>query len=35
MQARVEGMIADELELVEAELTCRALMAGAEFSAAD
>ena len=35
MQARVEGMIGDELDLVEAELTSGGHMAGAEFSAAD
>jgi glutathione S-transferase len=35
MQARVEGMIGDELDLVEAELTRGGHMAGAEFSAAD
>jgi len=35
MQARVEGMIGDELDLVEAELTRGRHMAGAEFSAAD
>ena len=33
--ARVEGMIADELDLVEAELARSAHLAGAEFSAAD
>ena len=32
MQARVEGMIGDELDLVEAELTRGGHMAGAEFS---
>jgi glutathione S-transferase len=35
MQARVKGMIGDELDLVEAELTRGGHMAGAEFSAAD
>ena len=35
MQARVEGMIGDELDLVEAELTRDDHLAGAEFSAAD
>jgi hypothetical protein len=35
MQARVEGMVGDELDLVEAELTRGGHMAGAEFSAAD
>jgi glutathione S-transferase len=35
MQARVEGMIGDEIDLVEAELTRGGHMAGAEFSAAD
>ena len=35
MQARVEGMIGDEFDLVEAELTRGGHMAGAEFSAAD
>jgi glutathione S-transferase len=35
MQARVDRMIGDELDLVEAELTRGAHMAGAEFSAAD
>ena len=33
--ARVEGMIGDELDLVEAELARSAHVAGAEFSAAD
>jgi glutathione S-transferase len=35
MQARVEAMIRDELDLVEAELGRSAHLAGAEFSAAD
>ena len=35
VQARVEAMIGDELDLVEAELTRGSHMAGAEFSAAD
>jgi glutathione S-transferase len=35
MQARVDAMIGDELDLVEAELTRGGHMAGAEFSAAD
>jgi glutathione S-transferase len=35
MQARVKGMIGDELDLVEAELTRGGHMAGAEFSATD
>ena len=35
MRARVEAMIGDELDLVEAELSCSAHLAGAEFSAAD
>src|SRR3984893_6072045 len=35
MQARVEGMIGDELDLVEGELTREDHQAGAEFSAAD
>ena len=35
MQARVEAMIGDELDLVEAELPRGGHMAGAEFSAAD
>ena len=35
MQARVEAMIRDELDLVEAELALSAHLAGAEFSAAD
>jgi glutathione S-transferase len=35
LQARVEGMIGDELDLVEAELGRSAHLAGSEFSAAD
>jgi glutathione S-transferase len=35
LQARVEGMIGAELDLVEAELSVSAHLAGAEFSAAD
>ena len=35
MQARVEGMIGDELDLVEAELAKGGHMAGSAFSAAD
>lgn len=35
MRARVEGMISDELDLVEAELGRSAYLAGPEFSAAD
>jgi glutathione S-transferase len=35
LQARVEGMIGAELDLVEAELSRSAHLAGAEFSAAD
>ena len=35
MQARVEGMIRDELDLVEAELARSEHIAGAQFSAAD
>ena len=35
MQGRVEAMIRDELDLVEAELGRSAHIAGAEFSAAD
>jgi glutathione S-transferase len=35
MQASVEGMVGDELNLVEAELTRGRHTAGAEFSAAD
>ena len=35
LQARVEGMIGDELDLVEAELNRSAHLAGSEFSAAD
>lgn len=35
IRTRVEGMIGDELDLVEAELGCSPHLAGAEFSAAD
>ena len=35
LQARVEGMIGDELDLVEAELGRSSHLAGSEFSAAD
>ena len=35
LQARVEGMIGDELDLVEAELGRSAHLAGSEFTAAD